>query len=392
MKGRATAVATPTGIVKQFESVLQSLTFFPEMSAEVLQSDHVLSHTYGYFALDANRYLKLIERFGERFPNIADRTVDRECKRLIRGLLDEMLDRQEVNWTKPCKIADTACKITTEVHLQEVVGSLISGLDSLVRDYRVFVPLMGVELDFPEYDFGSVKLVRTTDSRPIRERAEGIGEFKYVHQDILEHFSTAPCIVESHIIGDDEFVRREGLRHARQLAAILNLHLSARMLLLEMRQRIQCVGLPASHVRVILTRIDWPDEVGNEQPTYLHATSKHRFATHKLNATDLAAIKGSGFDKIWECFAKPDNPSDQYSRRIQRAVSWFDKAVNFDETDAQFVGLATALEILLVRTADADNPFSSWLGITQQLGERCAFLLGSDLRSTLEFSAQIKLL
>jgi hypothetical protein len=71
---------------------------------------------------------------------------------------------------------------------------------------------------------------------------------------------------------------------------------------------------------------------------------------------------------------------------------WFDKAVNFDEPDAQFVGLATALEILLVSKADISNPFSSWSGITQQLADRCAFLLGHDLESTLKVAAQIKTL
>ena len=69
---------------------------------------------------------------------------------------------------------------------------------------------------------------------------------------------------------------------------------------------------------------------------------------------------------------------------------WFDKSVKFDEIDAQFVGIATALEILLTSRGSLKNLSSTWGGITQQLADRCAYLLGHDLESTIEIAKRVK--
>lgn len=117
-------------------------------------------------------------------------------------------------------------------------------------------------------------------------------------------------------------------------------------------------------------------------PTYQHGVTHHRFIKQKLDETQLNRIKDCGFATIWRSFEKSKTGSKSLNERIRRAVLWFDKAVNFDEPDAQFVGLATALEILLIGESNA--------GITQQLADRCAFLLGHDLESTIACAVHVK--
>jgi hypothetical protein len=305
-------------------------------------------------------------------------------------MIDEFSQKRQLAWGQSFSLADVGIEIAPQEELESAAHSLLSRLASLVREFKVFVPLMGVELVMPDYDLGPVKLFRTQDSLPILDQSLGAADFKYVHPDIMTRFESFACLVELQIIGDNAFALEEGLRLAGHLAAILNLHFAQRSFVGDARQKIRCVGVPSAFASVRIVRVDLPDETGCIRPTYLPSTSMHSIATQKLNATDLNMVKELGFDTMWDCFADRSRHSDERCRRLNRAVSWFDKAVNFDEPDAQFVGLAIALEILLVHSGDIKNPFSSWAGISQQLAERCAFLLGHDLRSTKEFAVQAK--
>lgn len=153
-------------------------------------------------------------------------------------------------------------------------------------------------------------------------------------------------------------------------------------------QKIQCAGIDPSDVTIILSRLDKPAEGETDRPTYLHKTRAIRVMKRPINSTQLSMIKDQGFEEIWDCLELQNG--DERQRRIKRAVLWHEKAVHFDQPDAQFVGLATALEILLVSKGSASNLFRTWAGITQQLAERCAFLLGHDLESTMDMAARIK--
>lgn len=71
--------------------------------------------------------------------------------------------------------------------------------------------------------------------------------------------------------------------------------------------------------------------------------------------------------------------SGEMAARIQRAITWYGKAVDAETLEEQFVGLAIALESLLVGD-EGKGPFSTTGSISQNLGERVAFLLAAEYK------------
>lgn len=377
-------------VAEHIRALLRNMKFEPEFSALVLTQVRVFGHTNGYLIPDSKVYDKLIKQLRSHSPTVAEKTIIKYTDDAIQVLLDEIVDVHKLGWDKRFTLGETQLKLVNQERVALAIKNILSDLSSLVKDYTVFIPLMGVELLMPKYDFGSVSLVRTTESMPVLEEADGSAEFQYVHSAVHKHFTSVSCIVQTQITGDTEFAYQEGARQAGQLAAILNLHLGVWLIQRGDYQKIQCAGVPLPNARVILVRTDLADDSGVQRPTYLPSVMNLRIFSQKLDQTQLNAVKATGFDAIWQCFEQSNRGSKSLSERIRRSVIWFDKAVNFDEPDAQFVGLATALEILLVGESNIHNPSISWSGITQQLADKCAFLLGHDLESILEVVESVK--
>lgn len=369
-------------IIDPIHALLLSVKFAPEYSVEVFSQRRVFNHAVGYFTPDDKAYLALIAQLQERFPQVAQQTVVKLIDNLIQTLIVEIVSSHQWEWDKSFSLNEIQAGLVAQERLVTSVENLLRDLASLVREYTVFVPLTGVELSMPKYDLGPVSLVRTVDSMPALERTDGAAEFQYVHSDIYSHFASIPCLVEIPITGDSEFARQEGVRLASQLAAILNLHFAERAMPKEHYQKIQSAAIASSAVQITLVRTQLPDANGAQRPTYLPGITNVGFFKHNLTQTQLNMVKASSFDLMWRCLEQRKHKSKSLGERIRRAVLWFDKAVNFDEPDAQFVGLATALEILLIGESNAS--------ITQQLADRCAFLLGDDLESTIACAVHVK--
>lgn len=378
-------------ITKLVEDVIRSFGFNHFSNKPLSSQRSYFNFEQGRLYFDEKSFECLINNLLQRHPNIARSTIEDKSNNLFQDYIEEYITKQRVNWDTSFLLSDQIPDFISDQWIRSHIEQLLENLTGLVRVYEVFVPILGVSLTIPEYSFGPVKLVRTQDSLPANEQAPGIAEYKYVNQAILEHFSTVPSHVQSTITGDTVFARQEGLRLADQLMAILNLHLATWALPREpSHQKIQLSGIPSSYAMVVLVRANLPTNRDLQKPTYLPAVTKHGFIAHSLDLTQLNEIKQRGFDEIWKCFEQHNIGSKGLCERIRRAVMWFEKAVNFDEPDAQFVGLATALEILLVNKADVSNPFSTWSGITQQLADRCAFLEGHDLPSTMKVVSDVK--
>jgi len=80
-------------------------------------------------------------------------------------------------------------------------------------------------------------------------------------------------------------------------------------------------------------------------------------------------------DKLITCF----HSSNEIDQRISRAVTWYSKAVDADSPEEKFVNLAIALESLLIGPEKEKNPYATTGSISQNLGERVAFLLEDDV-------------
>lgn len=383
----------PTKVTQQtaeyVTALIRSFKFEPQFSAAVLTQDRIFNHTTGYFIPSPEAYNKLINRLHSQYSTVAVQTIKKQCDEIIHLLLDKIVDTYNSEWDHAFTLVESTSDLIDQELLLSAIEGLLSNLVGLVRDYIVFVPLMGIELSISKYELGPITLARTLDSLPVIQKIDGSAEFQHVHPKIYEHFASASCVVQIQLRGDTEFARQEGVRQAGQLAAILNLHLAIWNTLEDTHQKIRCVGIPSSYTRVVLVQTDLLDESGISKPTYLPGVSNHGFMKQKLDQTQLNKVKQEGFNKIWRCFEQRNKPKS-LEERIRRSVMWFDKAVNFDESDAQFVGLATALEILLTSEANINNPFSTWSGIAQQLADRCAFLMGHDLESRLEVVRRVK--
>lgn len=376
----------------RIHALLRSTKFEPELSSVLVRPDRVLSHSAGFFVLDGRGCGELVKQLRNWYPIIAEKTLEDQCTVTTSQLLDEIIATHNFEWKNAFILGKSQHNLISQERLLLAAENLLSTLATLIQDCTVFVPLMGIELSMPKYDLGPVTLVRTSDSLPVMEAVNGTNTFEFASTEFYNHFTSAPCVVQTEVTGDIEFIRQEATRRADHLAAILNLHLANWSTLDNYFQKIQSTGVPSSNLRITLIRTNPPDDSKRLGPTYQHGVTHHRFIKQKLDETQLNRVMDCGFATIWRSFEESNTGSKSLNERIRRAVLWFDKAVNFDEPDAQFVGLVTALESLLVSKADISNPFSTWSGITQQLADRCAFLLGHDLESTLEVAARVKTL
>lgn len=374
----------------RIHALLRSIKFEPELPSTLVRPDRVLSHSAGFFVLDGRVCSDLVKQLRNWYPIIAEKTLEDQCTVTASQLLDEIIATHNFEWKNAFILGKSQHNLISQERLLLTAENLLSNLATLIQDCTVFVPLMGIELSMPKYDLGPVTLVRTSESLPVMEAVNGNNTFEFASTEFYNHFTSAPCVVQTEVTGDIEFIRQEATRRADHLAAILNLHLANWSTLDNYFQKIQSTGVPSSNLRVTLIRTNPPDDSERLGPTYQHAVTHHRFIKQKLDETQLNRVMDCGFATIWRSFEESNTGSKSLNERIRRAVLWFDKAVNFDEPDAQFVGLATALEILLVGESSINNLYSTWSGITQQLADRCAFLLGHDLESTLECAASVK--
>lgn len=371
-------------------ALLRGTKFEPELSSVLVRPDRVLSHSAGFFVLDGPGCGELVKQLRNWYPTIAEKTLEDQGTVTASQLLDEIIATHNFEWKNAFILGKSQRNLISQERLLLAAENLLSNLATLIQDCMVFVPLMGIELSMPTYDLGPVTLVRTSDSLPVIEIANGTSTVKFAHTEFYKHFTSASCIVQTQITGDIEFILQEATRRADHLAAILNLHLANWSTLDNYFQKIQSTGMPSSNLRITLIRTNPPDDSERLGPTYQYGVTHHRFIKQKLDETQLNRVIDCGFATIWRSFEESNTSSKSLNERIRRAVLWFDKAVNFDEPDAQFVGLATALEILLVGESSINNLYSTWSGITQQLADRCAFLLGHDLESTLECATRVK--
>jgi hypothetical protein len=77
------------------------------------------------------------------------------------------------------------------------------------------------------------------------------------------------------------------------------------------------------------------------------------------------------------------------AKRLQRATTWYSKAVDADTPEEQFVALAIALESLLVGD-EGKGLYAATGSINQKLSERTAFLLADDFESRRQQSSETK--
>lgn len=381
---------TTQWIADSIAGVLRTSKYAPQISGARSHEGPIMDYSPGYVLIDAKSHNDLVGKLQGRLPNISEKGIQESCQSAVRPLIDLMVGTADFAMNEPQDLGKVRSHLVGADQLTTAAVNLLEELPQRIQNYLVFIPLVGVELSLPEYDFGPIKLARMSDSLPFTQKALGTAEFAYVNPAIFEHFTAAPCVIEIGVNGDTDYARQEGARKATQLAAILNLHLAIWTTPGDHHQKIRCTSVSSFNSTVTLVRADLTDGGGGIKPTYLPAVRKYGFMAQTLQETQLRRVKQLGFDVIWRCFESRSTKAGALSERVRRAVTWFDKAVSFTEPDAQFVGLATALETLLVSRSDVSNPFSTWSSISQQLADRCALLLGEGVDSAIQIARDVK--
>lgn len=243
----------------RIHALLRSIKFEPELSAALVRPDRVLSHSSGSFVLDGRVCSELVKQLRNRYPTIAEKTLEDQCIVTAYQLLDEIIATYNFEWKNAFTLGKSQHNLISQERLLLGAENLLSNLATLIQECMVFVPLMGIELSMPTYDLGPVTLVRTSESLPVMEVANGTNTFEFASTEFYKHFTSAPCVVQTQITGDIEFILQEATRRADNLAAILNLHLANWSTLDNYFQKIQCTGVPSSNLRVTLIRINPPD-------------------------------------------------------------------------------------------------------------------------------------
>jgi len=374
---------TAQKIADVLASLFRSLRFDPDYATALSWGGLVLVYSGKYFLFDAERHTDLLKLLQSQYGVIAQQSIEKNVQEMLQGLLKEIIQAHDFKWDRDFRLSDISHSLVEQSRLLSATENLLEKLSASIREYTVFVPLTGIELPIPNYNFGPVVLFRTEDSPPVVEAADLLPD------NIFGRLREAPCVVRVQIEGDAEFARQDGMRQANQLAAILNLHLAIWSLDTDY-QKIRCADILSPSVAIVLARTNLPNDNGILEPVYLQGVYNRGFNKPTVDSTLLNSIKGNGFDFLWECLNNKNPSNDELRKRVRRAVMWLDKSVKFDEIDAQFVGFATALEVLLVSRGSASNIASTWGSITQQLADRCAFLLGHDLKSTMEIARRVK--
>jgi hypothetical protein len=301
-------------------------------------------------------------------------TVGEDTDAEVNGELETILD-----------ILDTS-------NIGQELLETIRWLRSLAVPQIVYVPIEGLKLS-------SSLTIEEVELHPRNERSaldqtlgaveESQGEVSasYIHK-ALRHVN---CYATVKSVGNDGFVISEAIQRVKKALHILNLCLSS-SLYQPSWAKIQIAGV------IINETLPTEDSEGGRIGLYETSSSNRPFELSRSKLVDvIRPIYARSFsaqashphdwvkeqnmikqsvDRLLTCF----QASDDIARRIQRAVTWYSKAVDADTPEEKFVNLAIALESLLIGD-EGKGPYATTGSIKQNLGERVAFLLEDDFES-----------
>ncbi len=280
----------------------------------------------------------------------------------------------------PERVADYD-DILSALDVSRVRDELAQVIESLRREAKqqiVYVPIEGLELEQNELSLGAVQLYRHDQnselSRAIQQIEERMGREQPTVRDEL---AEVKCYATVNVFGDDDFVREEARSQVSESLHLLNFFLSSSLYQphwarLRISQILINRTVPGGETDQDLMglRQSYP----TDRPIELHGK-----AAKKLTEDTPRAIIAS---------FQPET-RNEIAQRIRRAVTWYSKAVDGNSNEEKLVCLAIAIESLLIGDEGA-GPYTTEGGITQNLGERSAFLLGETFEDRVKIDKKAK--
>lgn len=362
---------------------ISNLTFEPHDGQPRFGQWRILSFQEGRFFLSVNDHRLLLDAFAKRYPYVAEQTMEEILERsLLRPILGAYIGYEPGKLSIKHQITDDLNLFMSKSDLDAYIIDSIKRIDVQRQQYMTYVPLIGVEVRVDKFDFGPIKLY---SKEYFWEQCK--------HNDLIAlspGFQNAEAIAVVRDYGDNRYVSERAFMKADVFAQILNLHSDAWRESNSRRQKIQVGVVSTFHERIAWTTTDPKSQ---DKPTNtVNAMTRHVPGSDKepLDTSTCNMIKSIGFERIWNANFPTLDTIDEIETRIHRAVYWHDRAISFDESDAQFVGLAISLETLLVSKAVHDSLYATWSSISQQLADRCAYLVGVDRSDRIKIARQVK--
>ena len=335
-------------------------------------------------------------------PNISEKTIQQTLRDLMVKIFNEQVvtknadpyaDPNEASASEENGELETIVELLDLSDLAQRLARTVEWLRSLARPQMVYVPLEGLKIGGDSLILGDVKFhsrSRHQESnldRLLRDLEEQRGDTNIPY--IRESLKDVQCFATVELEGDEEFVRNKAIQSVTQMLHVLDLCLSSTA------HQPNWAQLRISGV--IVNQYLPAEKFKTEGVGYRQARSKSR-ALELRTEEQLLEILGATYDPPfsfqhswrddWEEKKETLNRSfsrlttcfqsnNDMSKRIQRTVTWYSKAVDADTKDEKFVNLSIALESLLIGD-EGKGPYATTGSISQNLGDRVAYLLADD--------------
>lgn len=364
---------------------------------------------HGFYSGGKHRFLSLqwedepldtaIAEAQKLCPNVSDKLI----RQTLRQLMVKIFEDQKVNKSSDGRQheEDGAEQKSGEIEsilevldVSQIDGQLIEIMERLCSQaipQTVYVPIEGVELR-SSITFGEVRFHHYNEESELGQLIATIERRDQSNSaSARAAVANAQCYAKVTIVGDDIFARAEAVRKVQEAIHVINFGLSSTL------------HQPSwTKVRIanIIINTNTPTDDPNDMRFGSHwaypsnrpfSLSKHSVQEElKPVYKDVLSADPAYIPNRWQDEESLEQSVDrllasyqtngEIAKRIQRAITWYGKAVDADTYDEQFVNLAIALESLLIG-GEGSGPYTTSGSISQNLGERTAFLLKNDFES-----------
>lgn len=360
--------------------------------SEDIDRNHVrIGRAYGrnnaFLGWSSGPYQEAIEAVKTACPKASEKTIAKTLSSSAIRLFEKHAVSDDADPELEAHF-ESILPILGEVAIREEIDRLLSLLESQVQLWTVFIPVGGLEIKQESFKIGSVSFYRTSSSTLIADISK-LNLKREREEQFQKPFTDAGSYAVIEIEGESEFVKTQALRLVQRAVHILNLCFASCQHRVTGYTKIGIAGQSLQTERSALGITYQQTEQEIQPYSYSFNVEPSSGLRYEISETKLEKLEEKGLIAIIEYFENDSPNPKSLASRIQRAVTWHSKGINADNIDEQFVALAIALESLLV-SDEGINPKVGWGGITQQLAERVAFLLGHDYESRVNLERRVK--
>jgi hypothetical protein len=353
------------GLERKFRDFLKDVSLYRET-----KKDHEymgLVHTKSKATLQwgDTAFREAITATQKLCPNISRRRIGTALRDLMVETVKSQVERGDL------QLGEEIESVADVLDLSKIEGELSKLVQSLNEDAQpqiVLVPVEGLVLNVKSLIIGRVAFyARDPKANELDQALQNLEERKVNIKSVKEDLHDASCYAKVETVGDDDFARNDAVRQTVEATQILNLYLSS--------SRHQPHWSAIQIARVIISQTKTGD-IRDAVMGYHQSFPTHR--PLELDRNKMQQMLEWGLEELVACF-QPENKSD-IAQRIRRAVTWYSRAVDANSPEEKFVNLTTALESLLVGD-EGKGPYATTGSISQNIGERAAFLRGDNFEN-----------